>query len=100
MTWPTLLVALAIGAVILLSRRGGGGGALFVVRVRRGRVELSGPVPGHTPRAIHDFFADLRLPSGATVRAYPDDVRFRLDFSPEVPADERQRIRNFLYLHV
>lgn len=95
-----LLVTLVVGGVVFAIRFALNARSVFAIRVHGKRVEVSGLVPGHSVADVGDFIASLKLPAGARIRAVPDGERFRLEFSPQVPAGERQRIRNFLYLHV
>jgi hypothetical protein len=96
---PVLAVASVVGASVALAGLAWRRRFLFEIRVSRGgAVTLRGAVPGRSAAAVRAFVAELRLPAGARVRALPDGERFALRFSPDVPPDDRQRLRNVLYL--
>ena len=97
MTLPVLAVALTVGAVVALILLGQRTRSLFEVRVDGRGATVRGTVPGLAAGDVGEFVESLRLPNGARIRGLPDGDRYRLEFSPQVPASEHQRIRNFFY---
>ena len=95
-----LVVGLVLGGVVFALRLALVGRSLFRIRVGAGEVSLRGRVPGHAYADVRDFVGTLELPRGAWIRGIPDADRFRLEFSKNVPADRRQQLRNYLFLHV
>jgi hypothetical protein len=99
--FQVVLVALVIGvAVFLLPRAAANLGVVFALRVTRDGARLRGRVPGHSAATVCQFVDALGLPPGARIVARRDGSRFRLEFSPDVPAEAHQQLRNFLYLHL
>jgi hypothetical protein len=98
-----LLGLLLLGLVVLLVALRGRGKALFRIRIRGGRAELRGQVPGRSQADVLEFVDSLELPDGAEISGHPaarnqDPGRgFELRFS-KIPQPTQQRIRNYLYL--
>ena len=92
-----LLLGLLVAAMLFVVWRLFGARGLFVIRVKRDGVRLSGQIPGRRNGDVIEFISSLRLAHGATIRGLPDGHKFRLAFSG-VPAGQQQQIRNYLYL--
>ncbi len=98
-----LLGLLLAGLVVLLVALRGRGGGLFRIRVRGGRAELRGQVPGRSRADVIEFINSLDLPEGAAISGHPSPRKqdpgrgFELRFS-KIPQPTQQRIRNYLYL--
>lgn len=92
-----VLIAVVIVAVLWKLLRGGLGDASFTVNIRGQTVTLKGQYPGKDPADVTSFIAGLELPEGAKFWAVPDGDELRLRFSPQIPDNLQQRIRNYFY---
>lgn len=97
MWFRILLVALVIGAVVGLLLRLARPRPIFELQTTPDGVSLKGSVPGLGDATAVEFVASLALPAGSRVRGLPSPEGFQLEFSPDVPRGEHQRLRNFLY---
>ena len=87
------IVLVVIVAIFVLRKR-----YVFKIIMRQPAPLLRGQIPGRSWPEVSDFIKNLGLPPGSAIIAYPDERRFRLVFSRDIPEPLQQRIRNFLYL--
>ncbi|MFH1529518.1 MAG: hypothetical protein ABIK09_02165 [Pseudomonadota bacterium] len=95
---PLLWFALfVVGLFLIIRRLARWDPADFTVQVGpRGRVKLTGEVPGFPPSAIHDLVEDLKLPDGARIVGLLDRGDWRVR-AQGVDKFMEQRIRNVLF---
>jgi hypothetical protein len=71
----------------------------FRIRVRQGKVQISGSAIASKAGLVNDFFQkDLPEVRRARIQGYWDGRRLRLHFGGELSPAHQQRIRNFLLL--
>ncbi len=71
----------------------------FRIRVREGKVEVSGSALASKASLVNDFFQkDLAEVRKARIQGYWDGRRLRLSFGRELSPAHQQRIRNFLVM--
>ncbi|PKN56466.1 MAG: hypothetical protein CVU56_16025 [Deltaproteobacteria bacterium HGW-Deltaproteobacteria-14] len=69
---------------------------LFEVRVGEDDVLVLGPIPNRSQAEVRAFVQELRLPVGARIVGTERGTAYRLEFSPTVRQDDRDRVREFI----